>query len=74
MTTSIDSNIIIALWWQQDPVNRVAAQLLRQAQRGGWMVVSAPVFAELMGDPNRNETELGEYFAETGISVDWVSA
>lgn len=72
MTTSIDSNIIVALWWQHDPTNRIAAQMLLQAQRSGRMVVSAPAFAELMGDPNRNETELEEFFAEAGISVDWV--
>jgi predicted nucleic acid-binding protein len=72
MTTSIDSNIIVALWWEQDPLNRVAAKMLVQAQRRGKLVVSAPVYAELMGDPNRSETELDEFLGDAGILIDWV--
>jgi hypothetical protein len=72
MTTSIDSNIIVALWWKSDPLNRIAAQALFQAQRRGRMVVCAPAYAELMGDPDRNEAELDEFFAEGGILIDWV--
>jgi len=71
MTTSIDSNIIVALWWQNDPANRLAAQMLLKAKRKGRLVVSAPAFAELMGDPKRSETELESFFAEAGISVEW---
>jgi predicted nucleic acid-binding protein len=71
MTTSIDSNIVVALWWEPDPLNRAAAQLLIQARKSGAMIVSAPAFAELSGDPNRSEAELDAFFAETGISIDW---
>jgi predicted nucleic acid-binding protein len=72
MTTSIDSNVIVALWWEQDPLNRVAAKMLVQAQKQGRLVIPAPTYAELMGDPKRSETELDEFLAETGILVDWV--
>lgn len=71
MTTSIDSNIIVALWWEPDSLNRAAAQLLVQARKNGRLIVSAPAFAELSGDPNRSETGLDEFFAETDILIDW---
>jgi hypothetical protein len=71
MTTSIDSNIIVALWWQADPLNSIAVKMLNQAHQEGKLVVSAPVYAELMGDPKRTEDGLNEFFLDTGISVDW---
>lgn len=71
MTTSIDSNIVVALWWEPDPLNRAASQLLNQARKSGKMIVSAPAFAELSGDPNRSGEELDAFFAETGILIDW---
>jgi hypothetical protein len=71
MTTSIDTNIIVALWRNTDSSNRVAAELLDQAQKRGRLVVSAPVYAELMADPARSENELNEFAARTGIAVDW---
>jgi predicted nucleic acid-binding protein len=71
MTVSIDSNVVVALWWQHDPLNRVAEKMLLQAQRTGRLVVSAPVYAELMGDPNRTEAEIDRFLDETGIQIDW---
>ena len=71
MTTSIDSNIVVALWRRDDPSSGTAAILLDQARKQGGLVVSAPVFAELMGDPNRTEIGLNEFFRDTGILIDW---
>jgi predicted nucleic acid-binding protein len=71
MTTSIDSNVIVALWLRHDPLNRIAAQALTQTRKRGSMVISAPVFAELMGDPERTEKDLERFFSETGITVEW---
>jgi len=71
MTISIDSNIIIALWCKTDSSNLVAAKLLDQAQRRGKLVISAPVYAELMADPLRSRLELDEFTSDTGISIDW---
>ena len=71
MTISIDSNIIIALWCKTDSSNRIAAKLLDQAQRQGKLVISAPVYAELMADPLRSRLELDEFTSDTGISIDW---
>jgi hypothetical protein len=71
MTISIDSNVIVALWLQDDPANSFAATMLNQARRRGTLIISGPVYAELMGDPNRTETGLDEFLNDTGISVDW---
>ncbi len=71
MTISIDSNIIVALWRQDDPANHLAYSLLGKARKQEGLIVSAPVYAELMGDPRRTESGLNEFFRETGISVDW---
>jgi len=71
MTTSIDSNIIVALWWESHSANRIAARMLDQAQNRGNLIISAPVYAELIADPKRSETELDEFALDTGIAIDW---
>jgi predicted nucleic acid-binding protein len=71
MTTSIDSNIIVALWRHDDPLNFVSAKILDQARKRGELIVSAPVYAELMGDPIRTESGLNQFFQDSGIVVDW---
>jgi len=35
------------------------------------LVVSGPVYAELMAGPLRDETSLDMFFGDTGIEVDW---
>jgi len=71
MTTSIDSNILVALWRNSHTSNRVAAESLGEAHRRGSLVICAPVYAELTADPNRTMSELDEFASETGISIDW---
>jgi predicted nucleic acid-binding protein len=71
MMTAIDSNIIVALWRSDDQLNRIATKLLGQAGKQDSLVISAPAYAELMGDPNRTEIELNKFFRDTGILVDW---
>ena len=71
MTTSIDTNVIVALW-DRDPGVSMAAQLaLEAALSHGGLVVSAPVFAELMAAPGRSETFLNSFFRDTAIAVEW---
>jgi predicted nucleic acid-binding protein len=72
MTTSIDSNVLIALWRKSQLENRVASEWLGEARRRGKLVVCAPVYAELIADPNRSEKEVDAFASETGISVDWL--
>ena len=71
MTTSIDTNVIVALWLKSHSANFVAAQLLGQAQKRGKLIISAPVYAELMADPARSESQLDQFAADTGITVEW---
>jgi len=71
MTTSIDSNILIALWDKDDALNTLAQSALDSTFRHGNLVVSAPVYAELLAYPVRSEGFLDAFFRDSGIVVDW---
>jgi len=71
MTTAIDSNILVALWNEDDSLNTLACSALDDAFGRGGLVIAAPVFAELLAAPSRNEAFLDSFCKETGISVDW---
>jgi hypothetical protein len=71
MTTSIDSNILVALWNPDDALNGAAQAGLDSALEMGSLVVAAPVFAELLASPSRDETFVDTFFRQSGISVDW---
>jgi predicted nucleic acid-binding protein len=70
MTTAIDSNILIALWNQDDTLNTLARSALDAALGRGSHVIAAPVFAELLAAPSRHAF-LDAFCRDTGISVDW---
>ncbi len=72
MTTALDANVIVALW-DRDPGICLAAQAaLDDALARGKLVIGAPVLAELMAAPGRNETFLDSFFRDTGIAIDWI--
>lgn len=71
MTISIDSNVIAALWNADDPFNEAASSALHSARRRASLVISAPVYAELLAGPHRTDTNLDGFLYETGITVDW---
>ena len=71
MTTAIDTNILIALWNDDDTLNTLARSALDSALGRGSLVIAAPVFAELLSAPSRNESFLDSFCKDTGISVDW---
>jgi predicted nucleic acid-binding protein len=71
MTTAIDTNILVALWNEDDTLNTLARSALDAALGRGSLVIAAPVFAELLAAPSRNEAFLDSFCRETGISVDW---
>jgi predicted nucleic acid-binding protein len=71
MTTTIDTNILVALWNEDDSLNTLARSALDAALGRGSLVISAPVFAELVAAPSRNEAFLDSFCRDTGISVDW---
>ncbi len=69
--TTIDTNVIVALWRLSDPFNQAVSATLYSARKRGRLALSAPVYAELMGDPARSESQLNQFLSETGIDVDW---
>jgi predicted nucleic acid-binding protein len=71
MMTSIDTNVIVALWDRNPGLSSAAESALNRALAYGGLVVSAPVFAELMAAPGRSERFLNSFFRDTGILLDW---
>jgi len=71
MTTAIDTNVIAAPW-QSDPTLSLPAQhSLDAALQIGGLVVCAPVYSELLAFRGRDEVSLDEFFADTGVLIDW---
>jgi predicted nucleic acid-binding protein len=71
MTTSLDSNILIALWHPDDSLNTLAKSAMDAELMRGNLVVSAPVFAELLAAPRRTESFVDYFLREASISIDW---
>jgi predicted nucleic acid-binding protein len=71
MTTSVDSNILVALWDVENTFNLTAKAALESARAAGNLSVAVPVYAELLACPGRSEKFLDSFFAETGIAIDW---
>jgi predicted nucleic acid-binding protein len=71
MTTAIDTNVLVALWNEDDTLNTLARSALDAALGRGSLVIAAPVFAELLASPSRNEAFVDSFCRETGISIDW---
>jgi hypothetical protein len=71
MTISIDSNVIAALWDVDHAMNAVAVAVLGSLSAHEKLIVSGPVYAELMAGPLRDESSLDLFFKDTGIAIDW---
>jgi hypothetical protein len=71
MTTSVDTNVIVALWDRDHSVSGASQKVLDTALRRGSLVLSAPVFAELIAAPGRTEAFLNKFCSDTGIFVDF---
>ena len=68
MSTAIDSNVLIALWNEDDMLNTQARSALDAALERGTLVISGPVFAELLAAPGRTENFLLRNSSETPAS------
>lgn len=73
MTTALDTNVLVALWDRDETLNLAALDALDAAFARGKLVISGPVFAELLAFPRRTENFLDDFLDETEIVVDWVS-
>jgi predicted nucleic acid-binding protein len=71
MTTAIDSNVIVALWNEDETQNLTAKKALGESQMQGRLVICAAVYAELMAAPERSETFVDHFCEEAGIVVEW---
>jgi predicted nucleic acid-binding protein len=71
MTTSIDTNVIVALWEAEDEVSKTARDALDESMERGGLVISGVAYAELLAAPGRIEEFLDEFCENTGIEVDW---
>jgi predicted nucleic acid-binding protein len=71
MTTSVDTNVIVALWDRDAALSSLAQAALDSALARGGLTISAPVFAELIAYPGRGEGFLDSFCQDTGITVDW---
>jgi predicted nucleic acid-binding protein len=71
MTTALDSNILVSLWNEDDSLNLAVKSAMRNALEHGSLIIAAPVFAELLASPSKDEAFVDEFLAATGISVDW---
>ena len=70
MRTAIDTNVLSALW-SKEPLASEIARNLGNAKADGGLVVSAPVYVELLAYPKATESFVNDFLADTGIAVDF---
>jgi predicted nucleic acid-binding protein len=69
--SAIDTNVVIAPWDKRQSQYSAARAALEEALDLGPLIVSAPVYAELLAWPSQTEALVEEFFARTGIQVEW---
>ena len=70
MRTAIDTNVLSALWSKEPSASDIARNL-GNAKADGGLVVSGPVYAELLAYPKAEESFVNDFLADTGITVDF---
>ncbi|MEX2260870.1 MAG: type II toxin-antitoxin system VapC family toxin [Bryobacteraceae bacterium] len=70
MRTAIDTNVISALW-SREPGAAEMAKLLGQAQNEGGLVISAPVYVELLAHPKASANFVDRFLVETSVTTDF---
>lgn len=80
MRTSLDTNILSALW-SNEPNSSEIARRLGEAKQAGALLVSGVVYAELLAHPKASEAFVNNFIEHTGVTVDlrfqdavWVEA
>lgn len=68
---SLDTNVVIALLNQDKGINEIARASIERSKKSGRLIVSGPVYAELLGLPLRTQAMLDEFFTSGAINVDW---
>jgi predicted nucleic acid-binding protein len=70
MRTAIDTNVLSGLWSKEPSASDIARNLGNAKAEGG-LVVSGPVYAELLAYPKATESFVNDFLADTGITVDF---
>src|SRR6266571_7227323 len=70
MRTAIDTNGVSAPWSKEPSASDIARNLGNAKAEGG-LVVSGPVYAELLASPKATESFVNDFLADTGIAVDF---
>lgn len=70
MRTAIDTNVLSAIW-SKEATNRDLAEDLGKVALEGSLVISAPVYAELLAHPNATKSFVNSFLEQTGIAVDF---
>ena len=70
MRTAVDTNVISALW-SGEPASDGMAALLGRARSEGGLVISAPVFAELLAYPSATLTFVRQFLETTHVVTDF---
>jgi predicted nucleic acid-binding protein len=71
MTTAIDTNVVTALWNNDDALNVRAQAALDGVFGRGKLVVSGVVYAELLAAPARTEELLDQFLHAAAIDIEW---
>jgi predicted nucleic acid-binding protein len=72
MNVALDTNIIVYTLAGAAETADAASRALEDASiRGGVLVISAPVYAELLALPDSSKSDLDAFIAEAKIRVDW---
>src|SRR5258707_3403386 len=71
MTTAIDTNVVTALWNNDDALNVRAQAALDGVFGRGRLVVSGVVYAELLAAPARTEEFVDRFLHAAAIDVEW---
>jgi predicted nucleic acid-binding protein len=61
MITAVDTNVLVALWDRDDALNSTAQAALDAAFARGKLVISGPVFAELLALPRERKRLLKNF-------------
>ena|ERR1700740_331871 len=71
MITAIDTNVVTALWNNDDALNVRAQAALEGVYGHGGLVVTGVVYAELLAAPSRTEQFVDQFLEAAGIDVEW---
>lgn len=71
MIFAVDTNVLADLWAGAPAGAEEARDALQAAQESGKLVISAPVFAELLAGPGFERGRVERLLAKAGIDIDW---